>query len=409
MRSTKLLCALAAGALMLTACGSDEDSGGGSTSEGLSGDPIKIGQIAPTGTSFYNAPDSVAVANAAVRGVNARGGIDGRPLEMVYCNDEGDPNKAAACARQMVDDGVVAVVRSITNFGGDQVAAILGAGGIPSVGVGAQVPAELNAPNYYPLDPGPVGAYTGALQQFADDGGKTVFFGVTEGPQGSTTTATLTRVAGELGLTVAGTAALPLTSADYTPLIANIQQSGADGVVLAFTQQMLLQSVKTADQTGLEVTWLLNGGGITETDLAALPEAQTANFLVGTGTLQLSAADSNDAVKQMQEDIQAQFDAGDEAADPTKLFSSSLLAWESVYVLSQLMADLDTVDAASITAALDEAEDLDVGISAPWTPSRPGPENFSRISHPFIHLNKVEDGKLVAISDEPVDVGDLLG
>jgi ABC-type branched-subunit amino acid transport system substrate-binding protein len=246
------------------------------------------------------------------------------------------------------------------------------------------------------------------LQQFADDGGKSVFFGATEGASAPTILATLTRMAGELGLTVAGTATVPITSADFSPFVANIQQSGAEGAVLAFPQQPILQTVKTADQTGLEIKWLLNGGGITEADIGALPETQTANFIVGTGSLQLSAADDNEAVAQMRDDIQAQFDAGDEDADPTKLFSTSLLAWEGVYVLEQLLPDLDTVDAKSISAALDEAEDLDVGISAPWTPSRPGPANFSRLSHPFVHLHEVEDGRLVLTNPDPIDVGDLL-
>src|SRR5688500_4142515 len=263
MRSTKLLCALAAGALVLAACGGDDDNGGGgNTAEGLPGDPIKLGQIAPTGTSAYNAQDSVAVANAAVRGVNDRGGIDGRPLEMVYCNDENDPNKAAACARELAAEGVVAVVRSITIAGGDQVAAILGAAGIPDIGRGALVPAEFNAPNNYLLDGGVLGAYAGVLQQFADDGGKTVFFGATESASAPVTLATLSRMADELGLTVAGTGTIPLATADYTPFVASIEQSGAEGAVLAFTQQSILQTVKTADQTGLEITWLLNGGGI---------------------------------------------------------------------------------------------------------------------------------------------------
>jgi ABC-type branched-subunit amino acid transport system substrate-binding protein len=408
MRVTKILCALAAGALVLSACGSKDDGGGGSTAAGLTGDPIKIGQIAPTGTSFYNAPDSVAVAKAAVRGVNERGGVNGRPLEIDYCNDEGDPNKAAACARQMVADGVVAVVRSITIAGGDQVAAILQAAGIPDVGRGALVPAEFNAPNYYLLDGGVLSAYAGVLQQFAADGGKKVFFAATEGASASTTLSTLQRMADELKLTVAGTATIPTNTADYTPFVANIQQSGAEGAVLAFPEQPILQTVKTADQSGLQIKWLLNGGGITEADLAALPAPQTANFVVGTGTLQLSAADDNDTVEQMKEDIEAQFTAGDKDADPTKLFSTSLLAWESVHVLAGLMADLDTVDAKSITTALNDAKDIDLGISAPWTPSRPGPQNFSRLSHPFVHLNKVADGQLVAMSADPLDVGDLL-
>jgi hypothetical protein len=133
-------------------------------------------------------------------------------------------------------------------------------------------------------------------------------------------------------------------------------------------------------------------------------------MIVGTGTLPLGAADENEAVAQMQDDIQAQLDAGDEDADPDKLFPNALIAWEAVNTLATVMTDLDTIDAASITAALDKAKDLDVGVSAPWTPSQPGPKNFARVSHPFVHLNEVKDGQLVPLNGgEPIDVGGLLG
>ena len=409
MRTTRLLCVLAAGALLLSACG-DDDSGGHDTGAGLSGDPIKIGQIAPTGTSFYNSPDSVAVANAAVRGVNERGGINGRPLEMVYCNDQVDPNKAADCARKLVSEGVVAVARSVVVAGGDQVSAILAEAGIPDVGRGALVPAEFASPNAYLLDGGVLTAYAGVLQHYADEGGESVFFAVTESASGATTLQNLERMAGEVGLKVAGTATLPQTTADFAPFVANIEQSGAQAVLPAFPQQMIQQTVRAADQSGLEIDWLLNGGGVTQADLASFPETQTSHMIVGTGTLPLGAADENEAVAQMQDDIQAQLDAGDEDADPDKLFPNSFIAWEAVNTLATVMTDLDTIDAASITAALDKAKDLDVGVSAPWTPSQPGPKNFARVSHPFVHLNEVKDGQLVPLNGgEPIDVGGLLG
>lgn len=408
MRVPQLLCALVVGALAVAACGTGKGAAT-STDAGLHGDPIKIGQIAPTGTAFYNAPDSVAVANAAVRGVNQRGGINGRPLQLVYCNDQADPNKAAACARQMVSERVVAVVRSITIAGGDQVSAILQAGGIPDIGRGALVPAEFASPNADLLDGGVLSAYAGVMQQFAKSGGKRVFFAAAEGASATTTLTTLQTMAGKLGLTVSGTAVVPATSADYAPFVATVQQSGAEAVLLAYPQQMIVQSVKAAAQAGLAVEWLLNGGGITQQDLTTLPADQTARMIVGTGTMQLSAASGNPTVAQMKADIEAQFAAGDATADPTKLFSTALIAWEAVHALDTLMEGKPTIDAASVSAALAAAKDLDVGISAPWTPSRPGPAHFPRVSHPYVHLNRVENGQLVSSRPDPVDVGNLMG
>jgi ABC-type branched-subunit amino acid transport system substrate-binding protein len=408
MNLTRALIALVSGAaaLTLTACSEDAAS---DTSAGLEGEPIKIGQIAPTDTATYNAQDSVAVARAAVRGINERGGIDGRPLEIVYCNNENDPNAAAACARELVSEQVVAVVRSIVIEGGDQVSAILDAAGIPDVGRGALTPAEFNAPNAYLLDGGVISAYAGALARFAEQGGEALFLATAESASGPTTIAALKNMASKLGVRVVGTASIPYDTADYAPLAAQIKDSGAEGAVLAFTQQQIVQTIKAADQTGVSVNWLLNGGGITESDLETLAPAQTEKFIVGTATLPMSASDQNDQVAQMQEDIEAQFEAGDEDADPKKLFPNAYVAWAAIYALTEVFDGLDTISAETVRNALDEANDLDVGISTPWTPSRPGPnEDFSRVSHPFTYVSQVENNQLVLLQDDPIDVTDLM-
>lgn len=406
MRVTTLLCTVAAAALALAGCGGKD--GSADTSAGLTGEPIKIGQIAPTGTSTYNAPDSVAVARAAVRGVNERGGIDGRPLELVYCNNENDPNKAAACAREMVSEGVVATVRTIVIAGGDQVSAILAAAGIPDIGRGALIPAEFAAPNAYLLDGGVIFPYSAVLQRFADNGGKRVFLAATESASAEATFATLTKLADQLGVSVVGQAKIAPATADYAPFIAGVQQSGAEAVLPAFTQQMILQSVKAADQAGLSVEWLINGGGVTQQDLTSLPASQTSRMIVGTGTMPLSAAAENEGVARMKADIEAQLSAGDDAADPTKLFATALISWEAVNILATLLDDQQPIDAGRVTAVLDKAQDLDVTISVPWTPSRPGPTDFPRVSHPYVYLSTVQNGELVLSQPDPVDVGALL-
>src|SRR4051794_6432618 len=72
--------------------------------------PIKVGLIAPVGVPSFSDPQMVAAARAAVRGANARGGINGQTVQLIYCNDKNDPNLGTACARKMVSEHVVAMI-----------------------------------------------------------------------------------------------------------------------------------------------------------------------------------------------------------------------------------------------------------------------------------------------------------
>src|SRR4051794_31468981 len=84
-----LVCAVSA--LLLSACGSSSNNSSSSATSSSAGTTtttakaatptgpaIKIGQIAPVGGQV-DYPDMRAAAEGAVRGINARGGIAGRP------------------------------------------------------------------------------------------------------------------------------------------------------------------------------------------------------------------------------------------------------------------------------------------------------------------------------------------
>lgn len=74
--------------------------------------PIKVMTIAPAETNIIPFPNILAAAEVYGQWVNDRGGLAGHPLEVIVCDDKGDPNETAACARRAVDEGVVAVVGS---------------------------------------------------------------------------------------------------------------------------------------------------------------------------------------------------------------------------------------------------------------------------------------------------------
>ena len=78
--------------------------------------PIKIGVQAPITGQYAN--DGQGIADAVkllVKQQNAKGGLLGHPLEVKVCDDQGEAAPAAICARQLVNDGVLAVIGSYTS------------------------------------------------------------------------------------------------------------------------------------------------------------------------------------------------------------------------------------------------------------------------------------------------------
>ncbi len=69
-----------------------------------------IGEVAPlTGPAATVGTRLNNVSKMWVEEVNAKGGINGRKVELVTCNDENRPEKAVACARDHIDKGAVMI------------------------------------------------------------------------------------------------------------------------------------------------------------------------------------------------------------------------------------------------------------------------------------------------------------
>ncbi|MHB1303818.1 MAG: branched-chain amino acid ABC transporter substrate-binding protein [Acidiphilium sp.] len=78
--------------------------------------PIKIGVQAPvTGTYADEGQGIQKAVRLLADQQNAKGGLLGRKIEVKVCDDEGKASQAAICARQLVNDHVVAVIGSYTS------------------------------------------------------------------------------------------------------------------------------------------------------------------------------------------------------------------------------------------------------------------------------------------------------
>ncbi|MFF7975258.1 ABC transporter substrate-binding protein [Streptomyces sp. NPDC007905] len=145
--------ALCAGALAVCAsltagCGALPGATGGS-GEG----PIKVMTWAPQDTDATNKPGMPAMARAYGKWINAHGGLNGRHLEVLTCNDHNDSVGAAKCARRAAAEGVVAVVGSYSQFG-DSYRAPLESAGIPYIGGYGVTNEEFTGPMSYPVNGG---------------------------------------------------------------------------------------------------------------------------------------------------------------------------------------------------------------------------------------------------------------
>ncbi|MFF5404204.1 ABC transporter substrate-binding protein [Streptomyces misionensis] len=120
---------------------------------GDAGDTVKVMTWAPQDTGATNKPGMPAMALAYARWINSHGGLNGRKLEVLTCNDHNDSVAAAKCARRAAAENVVAVVGSYSQFG-DSFLAPLESAGIPYIGGYGVTDDEFTGPMSYPVNGG---------------------------------------------------------------------------------------------------------------------------------------------------------------------------------------------------------------------------------------------------------------
>ncbi|MCX4692667.1 ABC transporter substrate-binding protein [Streptomyces sp. NBC_01408] len=144
---SRTLVATAVGACLVAGCGALP---GGS--EG-SGDTITVMTFAPEQTKATNMPGMPGMAKAYERWVNSKGGINGRKLRVLTCNEKNTPTGAADCARKAIAEKAVAVVGSYSQHGRAFMAP-LEAEGIPFIGGYGVSSEEFQSTLSYPVNGG---------------------------------------------------------------------------------------------------------------------------------------------------------------------------------------------------------------------------------------------------------------
>ncbi|MGZ6583113.1 MAG: ABC transporter substrate-binding protein [Solirubrobacteraceae bacterium] len=105
---------LMATGLLTAACGSSGGSEADGSTKGSTakGDPIIVQTESNLSGQSGTYPNITETAKAYEQYINAKGGINGRPLKVIICDNKGDAADGAKCARSAASNKVVAVVGS---------------------------------------------------------------------------------------------------------------------------------------------------------------------------------------------------------------------------------------------------------------------------------------------------------
>jgi branched-chain amino acid transport system substrate-binding protein len=232
-------------ALTLAACGSSGSSatpGGGTTiqsstnSAAASGTPIKIGNI---GHYSGFSGDTTAVTELALQAwskdVNAKGGIDGHPVEVIVKDDGGLPAQAVVAVKQLVEqDHVVALVGNHEAGVDAAWASYADAHHIPVVGGVATGSPYSTDPNFFPVtDSGLTGSigYPNAAKLF---GKKSVTVAYcAEFPACAQAAALMKRYAAMLAVQYVPGQGISGSAPNYTAQCQKFKSAGAESIFLA--------------------------------------------------------------------------------------------------------------------------------------------------------------------------------
>jgi branched-chain amino acid transport system substrate-binding protein len=251
-----VLAAALATALAVTLAGCS----GGSTSKGAadkaSAEPIKIGAIVSlTGTYAGLGDPEKKTIEMEVKRINEAGGINGRPVEVIFEDDGTDETKAVAAASKLIEqDKVVAIIGATGTGQSMAVRNEIDRAGIPQLSMagGSAITAKLDPLVFQtPWSNTLVVPFT--LEYLKSQGITKIGVISDTGGFGKDGAAVLAADAPAAGVTIVSNQTFNVGDADMTAQLTNIKKSGAQAVVMWTSGKEAATVVKNAKQLGLSI------------------------------------------------------------------------------------------------------------------------------------------------------------
>ena len=363
---------------------------------------VKLMVMTPTGTGLVDFPDSLAAAKAAARGLNEQAEENGYELEIVYCNEQNDPNQAERCARSAADQGVTALVGGFSQYGDryhpilldNKIAAI----GFPGLGAG-----DFTSGDSFLIEGGALGSYATCPKALADAGATSVLLIRQDLAAAAGLDSFVANGAKNAGIEAKPPVVVPADTADYSTVIASAQSAGVDGVVVALPEQQATQLLQVNGQSGKPLKICSSASAVPDTSLKELGDVVGSFYTSGTWPATGSLASYPEG-ERFLEDMKAEAAAGDKDAGAIK--ASTIQAYVSVLAAAQVldkMAPGDYSAPAFFEAISTGSVDLGFGLE-PVNFAVPG-ALLPRLFNSQVRFSEwnPKEGHMVAVDDQILD------
>lgn len=350
---------------------------------------IKVGIIADeTLPGGLTEPDPVAGAQARVDAINAAGGIHGRRVALITCNGSADPNASAACAREMVSDGVVAVIGAPLQAG-ETAFAILTQAAIPVI-AGTD---GTDSANTFTFDAGSPGVQIAAPQLLAALGATRVaaIFPQTSASGTATVRAVFDLGVKKAGITSTGLVSFPIGSAVFGPVVAKALSNHVTGIYAFAPTQTLAPLISAIRQQAPQIPIVTLTVQLFPSVIKAL--GAQASGLYAVGLAEPATAEAR-GIEMFNQDM----DKYEPSAPRTDF---AINAWAGVWVFERVVGNQSRISRTGVLAAMKHLHGLSMGgiyptidTTKPFT-VLPG---MRSVANPTVVYDKIENGRIIAIN-----------
>ncbi len=364
------------------------------------GEPIKVMTVTTLNAAGPTYKNIANTAEAYEKYINARGGIAGRPLEVTVCDEQFDPAVATTCARQAVAEGMVSIVGSFTYFA-ESIVPVIAESDITWFGACCPItPSELTSKHAFNIGNQPMYA-VGAVKRAVDDGCKNINAVIIDGAQ--IFIPPMENAAKVLGIKFGATVILPPTAQDYSAEVAQATK-GADCVIAIMSETPFVTWNTAWTQSGTEARQYGPQGNLNQVS-AKGNEASTDGDIIAGMYPDISSAPWAEYLVALKEG----------GYDTNELDYNSLGGmgtWAGYVGFTQIAEKIEgDITAKSFFEAASKTSSLDLNGMVPvldftkeWTD---GLKGYERLFNRSVVFSKLENGKVVPLTTEFEDVGNL--
>jgi ABC-type branched-subunit amino acid transport system substrate-binding protein len=370
------------------------------TGSTATGSPLKIMIEGAISGPVYALPEMVTGAQAGVNRVNSEGGVEGHKLELVSCDDQGNPNNDAACGREAVADGVVAVVGGLSVYDTEFIPA-LQAANIPYIGSSDIVPDDHTSPVSFPINAAVVD-YHGTAAQLARRGCKQAAVVAPDQPGVAAGVAAIKDGFLKSGGQSATSYEVPPTESDFTSLVATAQAGGAQCFALTTGPQQTAEMLLAIKKSGHILPVDANITAIVPS--LDTPVGFPAGDLTSNGTYYLPNAGATGNTATVLAQFVADMAATHASGPAASVDALAENAYNSVLIFKDVAGTLSDITAANVLKATQHFT-ANTGLTAPIDFSGSGPFAGYPQDHATTEITYAWTGSALQLSGSPIQVG----